>query len=307
MTTPLARTDLNLLTVFRALDEARSVTRAAKTLGVSQPALSQALRRLRELFDDAMFVHTPRGLVLTPRAESLAPAIREMLGRLEREVLGTGEFRPEALRRTFRIRTTDFLEAVLVPSLLDRFATQAPLVSLSVSPTEFGLPKEALSSGACDLAIAGFFGELPDGFYQQRLFADGFSCAVRRGHPRLDGVRRLTLDAYCGEPHVLIAPGGDLRGVVDRALERLRKKRRVVVGASGFLIGAYIAARTDAILTAPSRLLSLMADRLELVLFEPPLPLAEIKIVQAWHARNHDDPGHKWLREMVRDVAARSD
>jgi DNA-binding transcriptional LysR family regulator len=304
----LAQVDLNLLTVFRALDETRSVTRAAKALGVSQPAASHALRRLREAFDDAMFIRTPRGMVLTPRAEALAPLIRETLTRVEHDILGGAhDFRPEALTRTFRVQATDFVEALLVPKLLETLGSAAPLASVSLVPTQFGrfgpaLPREALFTGACDLAIAGFSSDLPEGFYQQRLFVDRFACAVRKGHPRIAGKRKLTLDAYCSVPHVLIAPGGELRGGVDRALERVGRARRVVVGVSGFLIAGFIASQSDAVLTAPSRLIALMAESLSLVTFEPPLAMTQVHVVQAWHARNHEDAAHRWLRESIREL-----
>lgn len=304
----LAQVDLNLLTVFRALDEARSVTRAAKALGVSQPALSHALRRLREAFDDAMFVRTPSGMVPTPRAETLAPIIRETLARVERDILGRGDaFRPETLTRTFRVQATDFVEALLVPKLLETLRIAAPSVSVSLVPTQFGrfgptLPREPLFSGACDLAIAGYSSDLPDGFYQQRLFVDRFACAVRKGHPRIAAKRKLTLDTYCEIPHVLIAPGGELRGAVDRALDRVRRTRRVAVGVSGFLVAGFIVSRTDAVLTAPSRLIALLAESLSLAMFEPPIALTQVQVVQAWHARNHEDAAHKWLRETLREL-----
>jgi DNA-binding transcriptional LysR family regulator len=299
----LAQIDLNLLlTVFRALDETRSVTRAAKALGVSQPAMSHALGRLRSAMKDPMFVHTPKGMVLTPRAEAFAPMVQEVLARLEREVLDGGVFQPARLARTFRIRTTDLMEALLAPALLEQLQAMAPESSLSFVSTELSLPKEALASGACDLAIAGAFREVPDGFYQQRLFVDRFRCAVRAGHPRLGGRRRVTLDAYCREAHVLIAPGGELRGVVDRALARVGRTRRVALGASGFVAGAFIAARTDCVITAPGRLLALVSAAVPLRCFDPPLALADVKVVQVWHARNHQDPAHRWLRDRVTEI-----
>jgi DNA-binding transcriptional LysR family regulator len=298
----LARLDLNLLTVFRALDEMRNVTRAARALGVSQPAVSHALGRLRSALGDPMFVRTPKGMVLTPRAEALAPAIREMLARVESEVLDGGVFQPTTLVRTFRIRTTDFIEALLAPALLERLGLAAPKSSLSFVSTELRLPKEALASGACDLAIAGAYREVPDGFYQQRLFVDRFGGAVRAGHPRLGGRRRVTLEAYCRESHVLIAPGGELHGVIDRALGRMGRERRVVLGASGFLAGAFVAARTNSVITAPSRLLALVAEAVPLRRFDPPVPLADVKVVQVWHARNHQDPAHRWFRDCVSEA-----
>src|ERR1700722_5180200 len=168
----LARVELNLLAVFRALEETRHVTRASRLLGLSQPALSHALRRLRDLFGDPMFVRTPRGMTLTPLAEALAGPIREALTQLERDVFERGPFRPADLARTFKIRTTDYLEALVAPALLAALATEAEHVRFSALPVGTSLPKADLESGACDLAVAGFFDDIPSGFPQEVLFED---------------------------------------------------------------------------------------------------------------------------------------
>lgn len=285
--------DLNLLTVFRALDETRHVTRAAKSLGVTQSALSHALRRMRVAFGDPMFVKTPRGMVLTPFAESVAEPIRDTLARLEHDVFARGTFKPEALARTFRIRATDYVESLVVPRLLGAMAKESPGSRIAVTPTSSALPKEELEAGACDLAVAGFFGELPDGFFQQVIFTDAFACGARRNLSKLD------LDEFCDARHVIIAPGGELTGAVDRALAKRRKKRRVVAGASSFMSGCFIAAHSDAIVTAPARLLALLAPAFKLHVVAPPLALPEIKVAQVWHTRSHRDPAHQWMRELV--------
>jgi DNA-binding transcriptional LysR family regulator len=296
--------DLNLLAVFRAVEETRHVTRAAKQLGVTQPALSQALRRLREELGDPLFLRTPRGMVLTPLAESIAVPIRETLTRIEHEVIERGPFRPATLERTFRLRSTDYLESLLSAPLVDALATEAPHVRFSLVAVGVELPKEELESGTCDLAIAGFFGELPDGFHQQVLFSDSFACAVSHQHPRIR--RPVDLDAFCAERHILVAPSGDLSGAVDRALAKRHRSRKVVVGASGFMAGGWLAARSEAILTAPSRLLQLLAEPFGLVTFPSPIELSPIKIAQVWHARNHQDAAHRWFRDLVKRTLAQS-
>jgi DNA-binding transcriptional LysR family regulator len=295
----LSSLDLNLLTVFRAVDDARHVTRAARLLGVSQPALSQALRRMREAFGDPLFVKTPRGMVRSPFAESIAEPIRDALQRIERDVLVRGPFRPQELSRRFRVRSTDYLESLLLPRLVPALHAVAPGVQVAVLPVGIALPKEELESGGCDLAVAGFFGELPDGFYQQLLFTDGFACAASAKHPRLRAGGKLTLDSFCRERHVLVAPGGELSGAVDRALARKQRKRTVVVGASAFLSAVWLAAHSDCILTGPSRLIEQLASALGASTFAPPIDLPEIRVVQVWHGRSHADPAHRWFRELV--------
>jgi DNA-binding transcriptional LysR family regulator len=299
----LGRVDLNLLTVFRAIDETRHVTRASRLLGLSQPALSHALRRLRDMFGDPMFVRTPRGMTLTPLAESLAGPIREALAQLEREVLERGTFRPSEVSRTFKIRTTDYLEALVAPSLLAALAADAPRARFAALPVGTSLPTADLESGACDLAIAGFFDEVPSGFHQEALFDDSFACAVRKGHP-LGRPRKVTLDAFCAERHVLVAPGGELTGAVDRLLARKRLPRQVVAGTSAFMVAAWICASSSCVLTAPSRLLTKLAGPLGLQVFAPPVSLPAIRVVQVWHARSHSDPAHRWFREIVRRVSS---
>jgi DNA-binding transcriptional LysR family regulator len=295
----LGRADLNLLTVFRALDETRHVTRASRLLGLSQPALSHALRRLRQMFGDPMFVRTPRGMTLTPLAESLAGPIRQALTQLEGEVLDRGPFRPAELTRTFKIRTTDYLEALVSPSLLAALAVEAEHVRFAALPVGTSLPKADLESGACDLAVAGFFEDIPSGFQQEVLFDDTFACAVRKGNP-LSRAGALTLDAFCAGRHVLVAPSGELTGAVDRVLARRKRARRVVAGTSAFMVAAWICANSTYILTAPSRLLTSLAGPLGLRTFAPPISLPPIRVSQVWHERSHADPAHQWFRELVR-------
>jgi DNA-binding transcriptional LysR family regulator len=298
----LAAVDLNLLTIFRAVDDTRHVTRAASVLGISQPALSHALKRLRDVFDDALFVKTPRGMVPTPLAEALASPIRRALEGIERDVLARGPFDPHELARTFVVRATDLVETLLAPPLLARLAEEAPRVRFAIVPTSVTLPKTELEGGSCDLAIAGFFGELPDGFRQERVFEDAFECAVREGHPRIRAGSRPSLDAFCRERHLLVAPGGDLTGQVDRALAKKRKTRQVSAGASGFLMAGWMAAESDCVVTAPSRVLERLAQRLPLSLFTPPVALDRIRVVSVWHARSDADPAHAWFRGMVKTL-----
>lgn len=294
--------DLNLLQVFRAVEETRHVTRAAKALGLSQSALSHALNRLRRELDDPLFVRTPRGMVPTPRAEALAEPVRQLLARVEVEVLGTGPFDPARLETTFRIRTTDFVEGLLLPPLLASLDREAPRARVVVTATTFSLPREALESGACDVAIGGFFGALPEGFYRQTLFTDSFRSAVRARHPRWGRKRTVSLDDFCEERHLLIAPGGDLRGHVDRELARRKRQRTVVGGLSSYLVSGWLLQETDHVLTAPSRLLGLLETRFPLRTFAPPVEIPPITIVQAWHERRDRDPGHRWLRAKIRSA-----
>jgi len=292
--------DLNLLVVFAAIDEHRQITKAARAIGLSQSALSHALNRLRDQLGDPLFVKSSQGMVPTPRAEALAAPVKDLIHSLQENVLGTGTFRPATLNRTFRVYSTDLIESLLVPKLLGVLETEAPKTRAAFKTARFALPKEEMELGTCDLAIAGFFGDLPEGFYQQKLFTDEFLCVVRGGHPRLGSKSRVTLDDYCNERHVLIAPGGELSAKVDELLKRQGRERFVVAGISSFMVSGWIASQSDAIVSGPSRVIGQIAETFSLRTFKCPLELPKITIVQAWHERNHTDPAHRWFREHVK-------
>ena len=294
--------DLNLLAVFVAIDEHRHITKAAKVLGITQPALSHALGRLRSLLGDQLFVKSSKGMVPTPKAEQLSAPIRSFLQSFEADVLGTQEFDSKTLKRTFKIHTTDLIECLLMPNLLQIFAEDAPKLQVVSRPAGFSLPRDELERGVCDIAIAGFFGDLPDGFYQQKLFTDHFQAAVRRDHPKLRNKKALTLDEYCNERHILIAPGGDLHGKVDDLLKKKERERQIVIGLNAFMSSAWIVSQSDYLFTGPSRLINQICRAFPIHTLTLPIQIPDITIVQAWHERNNQDPGHKWLREHIREI-----
>lgn len=294
--------DLNLLRVFAAINESRHVTKAAQTLGMTQSALSHALNRLRQLLDDPLFVKSSGGMVPTPKAEALAKPINEMLGIFGRAILETSDFNPQSLERAFKVRTTDLIETLLLPKLLNTFEKEAPYARIICQTAGFSLPRRELELGACDLAIAGFFGDLPDGFYQQKLFTETFLCAVRKKHPRLKDKRQVSLDEYCKERHLLIAPGGDFKTRMDAILKQKKKEKFVVAGVSSFMASGWIAAEGDNILTGPSRLIKTLANTFSLEILRPPVDIPSITIVQAWHERNHADAAHRWFRDHIKSI-----
>lgn len=293
----LARLDLNLIVVLRALDEHRHVTRAAEFLGLSQSAISHSLGRLREVFGDELYVKTSKGMVPTSRAERLAPLITPLIDALSDVFIKREAFSPSSLRRTFRIQTTDLIEHLLLPFVARAQAEEAPGLQVSFRNAGFSLPQNELEQGQTDLALAGFFGDLPDGFYKQRLFVDTFRCCVRQGHSKV--AKRLDLATFCSLPHILIAPGGELTGQVDRLLKRKKLQRLVIAGTSGFLSAGWAVAQSDAVLTAPSRLIRGFEEYLPIRSFEVPFELPSITVVQVWHERQHRDPAHRWFRERI--------
>jgi DNA-binding transcriptional LysR family regulator len=288
--------DLNLLRIFDALAVERSVTRAARRVGLSQPAFSHALARLRRMLGDRLFVRVPRGMVPTPRAIELHPIVRDLLVRADRLAQPVA-FDPMTCTRAFRIATTDYFEAISFPRIAVALSRAAPRASLVSLPTGGRLPTEQFEEGRLDLAIAGFFRAVPDGYHQQKLFDETFVCLVRADHPTVRS--RLSLSQYTKLSHVLISPGGDLQGVVDEQLASRNERRHVAVGVSSFLSAGSIVAKSDLVLTAPRRLAAIYAPSLPLRSLAPPLPLPGFTVVQVWHGRHQDDPAHRFLRRLI--------
>lgn len=289
--------DLNLLKIFSALIEAPSVSAAAKQAGVSQPAMSHALRRLRAAFDDPLFVRTTTGITRTPHATRLAPRIREAMDAAARVFGVRDEFDPEQAHMRFTIASTDFLDHILLPRLLPILQTRAPGITVVTRPLSGTLPKLELEDGSLDLATAGFFGDLPEGFYRQSILKEDYACLVRAGHPRIQG--KLGLREYLSEGHLLVSPQGDLKGVVDHVLAARGLSRKIVAGVSSFQLPPWIVAESDLIITMPTRLARIYEKVLPLRLFPPPIPIPGFTIVAVWHARNHESRAHQWMRKLV--------
>jgi DNA-binding transcriptional LysR family regulator len=289
--------DLELLRLFELLHRERHLTRAAARAGLSQPAMSRALSRLRALFGDPLFVRAPRGMTPTPRADALAPEVEALLDRA-RALVATSRFEPSTLRRTFTIATSDLVEQHLAAGVVVALAREAPSVDVSFRPL-VGDAGELLASGA-DL-IVGTKPSMPLGAISQYLFEDGFLCAVRVGHPVVR--KRLTLEQFVTLSHVQIAPRRSPGGPVDDALAALGLSRRVAVRTHSFFVAPLLIARSDLLLTAPSRMLGALAAKLGLRTFPPPIELATFRIHQAWHPRVADDPAHRWFRKLVAEAA----
>jgi DNA-binding transcriptional LysR family regulator len=295
----LAGLDLNLLVVLDALFEEQSVTRAARRVGLTQPAMSNALGRLRIALGDPLFVRAGRGVVPTPRAMELLPEVHEALLRIERALQRTVAFSPASARRVFRIVTTDYVEMVLLPPLLARLREEAPGVELEVrAATAF--PREALERGDVDLYAGVHSGDDP-GMYVAALFTEGFTGVVRKGHPLLKGP--LTPERYASYPHVLVAPRGARGGVVDRALEAIGLERRVVVLTPHYATAPQLLPGSDLVLTLSTRTARTFSSGWPLALFEPPVKLAPFSVSAVWHERHAKEEAHRWFRKLVSDVA----
>lgn len=305
----LHQVDLNLLVALDALARERSVTRAAERAGVTQSAMSHTLRRLRELFDDPLLVRGRGGMVLTPRAEALIVPLRSGLVSLARTLAEPRPFRPKDASRTFRIVSPDLFDALVLPTLLQRLGRDAPSIDLAMVPTPKRL-SDSLETGDVDLAIHPVLldpkpfdlGIQVDAELQSRtLFRDSFRCFVRGDHPELSGPRRLTRKAYTRLSHVLVSPGGEGPGVLDRILHAQGLERRIALRVPHFATALEVLAQSDLVLTAPSSLGKCSAAS-TLASYPTPLDIPEHAITMIWHPRFTEDPSHRWLRELMVDV-----
>lgn len=287
--------------VFEALLAERNVTRAARRLALSQPALSHALARLRRDFRDDLFVRAGKGVTPTPRALAVAGEVAHAVASLQ-QLYGDGAaaFSPQAARGTITIATTDFFEQLLLPRLLPYLAQNAPEVTAIFRQTGGELPKAALENGTLDLAVAGFYGELPEGFHQRVFCDETYSCVVRREHPVVKG--QLSLETFLKLGHLLVSPQGDLAGVVDRELAKRGLARRIVAGVSGFHTPAAVIAGSDLIVTIPTRLAQQLAMVYPLRCLPPPLPLPGFRLTGVWHERTHRDGQQLWVRGTIAKV-----
>lgn len=298
--------DLNLLRVFDALMEDGNLTRAGFRLGVSQPAMSHSLAKLRKITGNALFVRVPNGMQPTDMAIGMAATVRDGIRLLEGALDGNASFDPQACKKTFQILLSDIGELVYLPRLMKRLKEDAPAVNLRA----LGLPREAYAdaflSGEADLAI-GHLPGLRGGFYQQRLFSDSYVCLVRKGHPRIKG--RLTASQFVSESHLLIEPGGSptmsamqqtsTTTLFEHHLASLGLTRRVALRVPHFTVVSDLLLSTDLVATLPSYVMRHMPHRPGLKMLKLPFDTPSFEIKQFWHLRNHDDMANRWLRGLV--------
>ncbi|MCA9666963.1 MAG: LysR family transcriptional regulator [Myxococcales bacterium] len=284
-----------------ALLEEGNVTRAARRIGLSQPALSGALSRLRSVFDDELFVRGRGGVLPTPRAEALAPLVREALGRIDAALRAPERFDPAQSRRRFRLGMTDYVGFVLLPRLYATLRRAAPDVDVEIWPLGDDPPREALASGRLDAALSFFYEKLPAGLDAAELLDERFVCVARRGHPELG--RRLTLSRFARLAHLLISQRGAVQGVVDGALAARGLRRRVALTVPHFLVAAPVVAESDLVVTLAARVAEAQAQDDRLAIYAPPVALPGFTVRMVWDARFAAQPAHRWLRQLVLDAA----
>ncbi|WP_420992383.1 LysR family transcriptional regulator [Cupriavidus sp. 30B13] len=294
------RYDLNLLPVFLTLMEERSVTRAAERLGMTQPALSNALARLRDLLQDPLFIRERYGMQPTEKAESLAPGIAAAIGQLDELVLGQQGFDPKKAERLFILAPSSYVEFVLLPGIVARLSERAPGIRLRLVPFGTDLAETGVGSGATAMVL-GRIVDPPDNLVVQPLMEDGIACVVRADHPHVH--KRMSRQQYEQLKHVNVLPPGRLRAGLFQTLQRQGLRREVAISVTHFLAVPELVAATDYCATLPALICRHLASDARLKILAAPVDLGTFPVDMAWHVRYRHDAAHQWLRELVTEAA----
>jgi DNA-binding transcriptional LysR family regulator len=292
----LRNLDLNLLVIFNELLKTKNVSRAAKNLNISQPAVSHALNRLRDYFNDDLFVRTSRGMEPTPHALNLSSPISEALVSIDRTITTQPPFTPETSYRNYIISMTDIGEIYFLPGLLKTLTKFAPHIRISTVRSSTGNLKEEMEAGSVDLAI-GLIPELGSGFYQQQLFTQRYVCLFRKGH-YLDR-QRLKLKDFEELEYIDIVSAGTGHGESGKLLEKAGIKRIIKLSIPHFVSVAHILQQTDLVATVPEKFAQSCIKQFRLNYKFYPVELPEISVNLFWHSKFHNEPGNQWLRGLI--------
>lgn len=291
--------DLGLLVTLETLLAERNVTRAARRLNLSQPALSARLARLRDAFGDPLLIPGQRGMVLTQRALELMEPLREALEGVRRVVEQGAPINPETLRATLTIAASDYVQYALLARYSVVLRTEAPMVRIAWRALDVMALTTQLERGEVDLALARPE-EAPAAMRQRRLYEEEYVVVARQGHPAVQGV--FDLDLFCALDHIVVSKlGGGFAGPTDAALEAIGHRRTVALSTSGFLIVPEIVSRSDMIAVIPRRIADGWSDRVQVL--EPPLHVPGFAIASIWHDRTTNHPAQSWLRDRLAALA----
>ena len=308
--------DLNLLRVFDEVMMAKNITRAAETLAMTQPAVSNALRRLRAALNDELVTRSGYGITPTPRAIALWPAVREALASLQASI-SPDTFDSATSKQSFVLAMADATAAVLIPPLIRHLEASAPHINLRLVPLTTRDPRAVLLAGEIDLAI-GFFPAVvasigmqtmqtgaPDSFAHTQLYSGEYVCVMRRDHPLAVNLAKqpLTLDAYCAAKHLLVSFSGRPFGFIDEALAAVNRTRRIVLTVNQFFTAGRVVASSDLLTVLPRHFLASTGISDEFTVVKLPFDVQPVHVDMLWHRRNNPGTGQTWLRGAVSGVA----
>ncbi len=293
----LKNIDLNLLLVFDCIYRERNLTLTGEKLGRTQSAISHSLERLRSIFNDPLFVRTPKQMRPTARSEELILPIRNALESIHDALTPPGQLVPEQLEKTFKISMSDYCEMVILPILMEFLSQNAPGVKIEVlSPATID-PQRGLESGVFDLVIGNK--DLETGIYQQKLFEDMFVCMMREKHETIKN--KISLDDYLQFSHIIFSPRGKSDRLVEGELKSKGIKRNIALRVPDIMVIPSVLKKTSFIVTLPLKLAeSFDTDRLKIL--NPPLELPVLPIMQYWHEALHNDPAHSWFRKVIQNL-----
>lgn len=306
----LKNIDLNLLIYLDVLLREKNVTRAAEQLGITQPAMSNGLKRLRIIFNDPLLIRSSEGMMPTERAQDLQPALRAALFDLQKVLEPNQLFNPGESKRMYRIMTSDYAEATLVPLLVKHMRELAPNIVLDfLTPSDVSY--KDMEQGRVDLAI-NRFDDIPESFHQATVWKDTFSCLLNKENP---AVETFTLASYLNAQHIWVSKTGmgvgfgmnleksGQLGWIDKALAEQGKKRKICIFTRHYQMPALIAECNDLIATLPTRVAQLQASNNALVVLPTPFEIPPFELKMAWSPLLHPNPAHKWLRSLILSVA----
>lgn len=293
--TDIFRIDLNLLKAFVVLMETGNVTAAGEKLGIAQSSMSHTLRRLRDIFQDELFVRSTHGMIPTALATHVSGDIAAALVSLQVTLDTHANFDPKTSSRQFKVLMTDVVELMILPKLLLSLNSQAPAVRLSVVQYPRTQYREALETAVADIAL----GQLPDqhvDFYQQQLFESTFVCVMRNGHPLSTA---LDLNSFLAAQHLVIESPAVSEKLIKRALGQKAAQRHITCRIPHYLVAPYIIAATNLIAVLPRPLIEEFVASQTLIEMPLPFDVSPVEFRQYWHRRTHLDPGCVWLRRLI--------
>lgn len=295
----LKSVDLNLLVALDVLLEERHVTNSAMRLGLSQPAMSRTLNRLRKLFNDPLIVRAQKGYDTTPRAEELTATLKTALAQV-RAIFSEAEFDPATSADKFRISTLDYSELVIFPQLMGRIRAAAPGVKLEVLQRSI-LSVEEIIDGAADISIGLKPSKFPKHCVAETLFEDDYVCVMHKDH-KIAG-QKLTMENYLKYPHSIIHTGLTPGSYLDDALAKLGYERNIVKRSPHFVASLFAIGQSDMLQTVPRRLATPMIKAAGMIAHNLPFKIKPMVLSQMWHSRNTNNPTHKWMRGQIRASA----
>ena len=302
----VGRVDLNLLVYLDVLLRELNVTRAAEQLGITQPAMSNGLKRLRLLFNDPLLIRSSEGMKPTERALELQPKVREILAETQYLLEPKQDFKPLTSKRVFRIMVSDYAEATLLPALIKHIRSEAPNIILDLlTPSDVSF--QDMEQGRIDMAI-NRFNEIPQSFHQVTIWKDSFSCLVNQKNAI---ARNFNLKSYLNAQHIWVSKTGmgvgfginpeksSGLGWVDQALQRIGAKRHISIFTRHYQMPGLLAQNNDLVATLPTKIAKMQAENPKLLTMDPPFYIPEFELKMAWSPLLHSNAGHQWLRRLI--------